>query len=51
MESPLLTMVNATDSDFHSEDFSACSEAHLQLPLKLNVVGKKHWSVMLYNVV
>ena len=31
--------------DFYSEgvlsDLSACSETHLQLPLKLNIVGKK----------
>ena len=33
------------DCDFYSEgvlsDLSACTETHLQLPLKFNIVGKK----------
>ena len=32
--------LEAIDYDY-SEDLPACSETHLQLPLKLKIVGKK----------
>ena len=35
--------LEAIDYDFYSEDLPACSETHLQLPLKLKIVGKKLW--------
>ena len=37
----MFATLEAIDYDLYSEDLPACFETHLQLPLKLKIVGKK----------